>query len=331
LSGVTAAFSDLFYAAGPSFYFLYAFFPAMMAGSQILTQDTLLRLSGVGLAAQGVSFFMLARYGIRGLFDLTRPWRIALFLLVNACSLFGGYRSMLIISLLVFLIQFYLEGLFKSRYFLLLLLASSLLGCGLAVVSEKLPLSVQRSLSFLPLRLNPMAKMDAESTLQWRLDIWKTVYPEIPKHLFLGKGFAYSGTDSYLATEAMRRGIARGVDEATLIGGYYHQGILTTVIPLGIWGLLLFGWFCWSALRVLARNYHYGRESLRVINTFLLSMFICRLVFFIFFYGQFDQDLYVFTGIIGLSIALNGGVAKPGQPTVEISFAREEPSDARCP
>ena len=162
-----------------------------------------------------------------------------------------------------------------------------------------------------------MAKMDAEGTLRWRLDIWKAVYPEIPKYLFLGKGFAYSGTDSYLATEAMRRGIAPGIDEATLIGGYYHQGILTTIIPLGIWGLLAFGWFCWSALRVLARNYRYGKESLKVINTCLLSMFICRLVFFIFFYGQFDQDLYVFTGIIGLSITLNGGVAKPGKKTVE--------------
>ncbi len=167
LSGVTAACSDLLYAAGPNFYFLYAFFPAVLAGSQALTQDTLLRLSGVGFAAQGASFFMLGRYGIRGLFDLTRPWRVALFLLLNACSLFGGYRSMFIVSFLVFWIQFYLEGLFKSRYFLGLLLASSLLGCGIAVISDKLPLSVQRSLSFLPF-LEDGVSGDSQVPVSWQ-------------------------------------------------------------------------------------------------------------------------------------------------------------------
>ena len=316
---MTAALSDLFYAAGPYFYFMYAFFPAVLAGSQAFTQDTLLRLSGVGFAAQSASFYMQARYGIRGLLDLTKPWRMLVFILTTAFSLVGGYRSIMILGLLVLCFQFYFEGLLKSRYPVMLLLVFALLSSGITAFSEKLPLSVQRSLSFLPLKLDPMATVDAQATLEWRVAIWKTVYPEIPKYLFLGKGFAYSGTDSYLATEAIRRGIARGVDEATLIGGYYHQGILTIIIPLGIWGLLAFGWFCWSALRVLARNYRYGRDRLRPINTFLLSLFVGRLVFYAFFYGQLDQDLYVFTGIIGLSITLNRGVAKPGEKTVESS------------
>jgi len=100
---------------------------------------------------------------------------------------------------------------------------------------------------------------------------------------------------SYL-NKAVRRGVIYTVDEATLINGTYHQGILTIIIPFGIWGLLLFGWFCWSALKILCRNSRYGSESLRVINVFLLSMFICRLVFFIFLYGQFEMDLPVFVG-----------------------------------
>ena len=119
---------------------------------------------------------------------------------------------------------------------------------------------------------------------------------------------------SYL-NKAVRRGVIYTVDEATLINGTYHQGILTIIIPFGIWGLLLFGWFCWSALKILCRNSRYGSESLRVINVFLLSMFICRLVFFIFLYGQFELDLPVFVGLIGLSISLNGGV-KGGNETV---------------
>lgn len=310
LSGTTAVVSDLLYAAGPSFYFLYALFPAAMAGTQVVTQDTLLRLSGVGFAAQSATFFMLARYGIRGLLDLTKPWRIGFFLLCTTGILFGGYRSLIILGLLVIAIQFCFEGLFRSRYFLMLLLIFGLFSCGVLAFSEKLPLSVQRSLSFLPVKVNPMAKWDAQGTLDWRFNIWKVVIPEIPQHFFLGKGFAYSGTDAYLAAEAIRRGMYHTIDEATLVGGYYHQGILTILIPLGIWGLLIFGWFCWAALLVLKRNYRHGPDSLRRINTFLLSLFVARLVFYVVFYGQFEQDLYHFAGIIGLSIALNGGVRK---------------------
>lgn len=315
LSGVTAVFSDLVYAAGPSFYVLFAFFPAVMAGSQALTQDTLLRFSGVGFAAQSASFFMLARYGIRGLFDMTRPWRMAFFLVVTACSLLGGYRSLLILSILIFWVQFYFEGLFRSRYMLILLLAGVLIGAGITAYAEKLPLSVQRSLSFLPLKVDSLARQDAQGTLDWRLEIWKAVLPEVPKYFLLGKGFAYSGTDAYLATEAIRRGIAYTIDEATIIGGYYHQGILSIIIPLGIWGLLLFGWFCWASLKVLFQNYRYGSERLKLINTALLSAFVGRLVFYIFFYGQFDQDLFLLTGIVGLSIALNGGGRRAREAT----------------
>ena len=160
-----------------------------------------------------------------------------------------------------------------------------------------------------------MAKLDAQGTLDWRIQIWKTVIPDVPRYFLFGKGFAYNGTDYYLTAEAVRRGVFYTVDETTLINGTYHQGILTIIIPFGIWGLLLFAWFCWSALKTLFLNSRYGSESLRVINVFLLSMFICRLVFFIFLYGQFELDLPVFVGLIGLSISLNGGV-KGGNETV---------------
>jgi hypothetical protein len=116
------------------------------------------------------------------------------------------------------------------------------------------------------------------------------------------------GTDYYLTTEAVRRGIAYTVDESTLVCGSYHQGILTVIIPFGLWGLLLFAWFCYSSLKIMFRHYRQGKESLKLINTFLLATFICRLLFYIFLYGQFELDLSVFVGLIGLSISLNGGV-----------------------
>jgi len=313
LSGVSAVVSDVAYAAGPGFYFLFTLFPANLALSQAVSQDMMMRLSGVCFAAVSAYHFMLLRYGIRGICDLTRPWRLVSFLSLVVLSTFGGYRSAILLGVLIVFVQFFLEGLHKTRFLLPCILGGILSGALLIPLAEKLPLSVQRSLSFLPLDVNPAARYDAQYTLEWRFEIWRIVTPEIPKYFWLGKGFGYSGTDYYLAQESIKRGLHLP-HEDTLISGNYHQGVLTLVIPFGVWGLIGFGAFGIASLRVLYSNYRYGRDSLKLVNTFLLAHFVARLIYYLFFHGQFDSDLVLFTGLVGLSIALNGGVktAKTG-------------------
>jgi len=317
LSGLTLALSDLIFMAGPGLYWLYSFFPLEMAINQAISTEQLWRLAGIGFAAQYLGWFLIARFGIRGLLDLTRPWRLFAIASALGLAMLGGFRATLILFGFLLLVQFYLEGMFRTRVAVVLSLAIALAGVLTVAFAHKLPIPVQRSLSFLPISgIDPMAKLDAQGTLDWRIQIWKTVLPEVPRYLLFGKGFAYNGTDYYLTTEAVRRGIAYTVDESTLVCGSYHQGILTVIIPFGLWGLLLFAWFCYSSLKILFRHYREGKESLRLINTFLLAMFISRLVFYIFFYGQFELDLSAFVGLIGLSISLNGGV-KPAKETPE--------------
>ena len=75
-----------------------------------------------------------------------------------------------------------------------------------------------------------------------------------------------------------------------------------------IFGFLAFFWFCLASIRVLYANYRYGESHLRMVNTFLLPYFCARLLFYLTVYGQFDLDFVIFTGTVGLSIALNDGV-----------------------
>jgi len=191
---------------------------------------------------------------------------------------------------------------------------------------QDMPLSVQRSLSFLPLEVDPTARQDAASTAEWRFLMWKAVLPDVPKYLLVGKGFAFSGTDYMLTQEAVRQGMYTSYED-TLISGNYHNGILTLIIPFGLLGLMSFLWFCAAAIRALYRNYRYGSESLRLINTFLLAFFCARLIFYLSLYGQFDLDLVLFTGTVGLSVALNGGVKtreiQESEETVEAEEVEE--------
>jgi hypothetical protein len=109
-----------------------------------------------------------------------------------------------------------------------------------------------------------------------------------------------------------------------LISGNYHNGILTLLIPFGIFGLAAFLWFCWSAMRLLINNYRYGDPAIRNFNAFLLAYFAARLTFYLTLYGQFDLDFVHFTGLVGLSIALNNGMrtspAVEEEPVIEPEF-----------
>ena len=322
LSGLTAAVSDIAYALGPAFYFLFIVFSSSLAAMQVVTQDTLLRFSGVTWASLALCFYLLMRFGIAGLFQVHRPWRLGLFVVGIVASLFGGFRSSIIILAILLLTQFYYEGLFRTKFFPIFVMAVMVSALVVLPFVDKLPLSVQRSLSFLPINVDRVAAYDAISTLDWRLEMWKIMVPEIPKYILIGKGYTFSGTDYFLTQEATRRGLYRAY-ESTLITGNYHSGLLTIIIPFGIFGLIAFFWFCWAALRVLYKNYQNGSDDLKTVNTFLLSFFVGRLIFYLFFYGQLELDLHIFTGAVGMSVALNGGVLREKAP--EEVVLKEEP------
>jgi hypothetical protein len=325
LGGVTAIVSDLIFMAGPPFYFLFVLFPSDTASMQALTQDVLMRLTGVSYACIWTYYFLLARFGIQGILDLRAPWRILLLLGVLVGTFFGGYRGLVILIAMVLFFQFFFEGIHRTRLGPILIFATVIGMLGTVSVIDRLPLSIQRAFSFLPIQnIDPAARADALATLDWRLSMWKLVLPEVPKYLFIGKGYAFNGTDYYLTQESMRRGLYPAYED-TLISGNYHNGILTLLIPVGIFGFVAFLWFCGSSVWVLMRNYRYGDPDLRLVNTFLVSYFCARLSYYFIFYGQFELDLPQFTGIVGLSIVLNQGVRSPAKLKAEQEVLEDEP------
>jgi hypothetical protein len=319
LSGLTWMLPNLIYPF-PSLYFLYAIVPADYAVTQAMSDISrgaiIMRLNGLGFAGGFLFYYLCMRFGVRGIVDLSKPWRLIAFCAVLFVALFGGFRSILVMAFLIFMIQFLIEKLYRTRITLAFCIVAVLLGAFLATFSQKLPLPVQRSLSIVPgLEIDPVAKYDAVATTEWRLQMWQLLLPEIPRYFWLGKGYMMDPTEFYLMNEAVKRGLAQDID-ATMLTGGYHSGPLTLIIHLGVFGVIAFGWFVIAALSALYKNYKYGDERLRQINIFLLSYFIMRLLYFLIFYGHFAEDLFIFTGIAGLSVSLNGGICKNPQGQV---------------
>jgi hypothetical protein len=83
------------------------------------------------------------------------------------------------------------------------------------------------------------------------------------------------------------------------------------LIPLGAFGTIAFIWFLIAGYRLLLNNFRHGDPQLRQINTFLLAYFLTKVAFFFLVFGSFQSDLMVFTGLVGLSASINGGMSQP--------------------
>lgn len=335
-SSITAAISTIAYKLGPAAWFLYAIFPSShalhLAAKDFGTGyvDAISRYSGFSVAGIGIVPVFLMRYGIRGLLDWHRPWRMGLLLVVIAFSLLGGFRSTLVYFLLLFAVQFVVEGLHKTRLLPAAFAASVLALALLAATASKLPMPIQRSLSVIPMMpVKEAATVDSENSSNWRKEIWKRVAPEISHHFWMGKGLTASARNYYLETQAYRQGLGDEY-ELTILTGDYHSGPLTLMIPFGIWGVIAFVAFLGAGLRVLWLNRNQGTGWLPNINRVLLSVFVTKIVFFFGVFGSFATEFYTFTGVVALSISLNGGIATASAPVPKTAPKRSttEPEPA---
>ena len=313
-------------------HFLFALFPvdnmAALSG-RVSTEN--MRLGGVTMASVGVLCFILARHGMKGLFNvgehwrflplqfrggfgINQPWRILAFLAIAWISLAGGYRGVPITFIIVFFCLFLFEGLHRTNLAPILLIVGLLAAAVSLPFIQKMPLTVQRSLSFLPIEVSPLAKAAADDSSQWRINIWKEVIPTIPQYLIVGKGYGMDAREMEMAN-AFSDSRATDDGSGAIAASDFHNGPLSLIIPLGIFGVIGFLWFLIAAIKTLLNNYRYGDPDHRLINTFLLAYFLTKTLFFFAVFGSFQNELAVFVGIIALSVSINGGARQPAPAT----------------
>jgi hypothetical protein len=165
---------------------------------------------------------------------------------------------------------------------------------------------------------------NTQGSSEWRLKMWQDVWAELPKYLLKGKGYAIDPTELEFAFENARRGYGPAYGWA-IVGGSYHSGPLTLLMPFGIWGFAAFVWFAVASLRYLHRNAKHGDPALQSINLFILAYFVARLLHYSTVFGMFSNDLFIFTGLVGLSVSLNGvALPKPEESETETEETSEE-------
>ena len=307
---------------------IFALFPVETLASQAdVEAGEFMRLGGVALAGMSALYLILARHGLTGMLQISerwrflpfrfkeglsinQPWRLLTLPVILAAVLMGGFRMNVVILMVLFGCLFYLEGLLRSRLAPLMLMFGVLVLAVCVPYVDKLPLTFQRAVSFLPLNIDPEARANADSTSEWRLKIWRDVIPSIPQYLLIGKGYTIDARAIDAEGDLTKFDHTEG-EEETKLAGDYHNGPLSVIIPLGIFGAIGFLWFLGAGFRVLLNNYRYGEAAHQRINTFLLAYFCTRVIIFFAVFGSLYSELMIFVGIVGLGLSVNGVVRRP--------------------
>jgi hypothetical protein len=310
LSGATALLGVLLTIGGARFSQLYYIIQPDIAAVEQFSRGggidlTRVRLNGLVGFSSAACVFMLSRFGMAGLLDIGKPWRSILVVFFLALGTLSGFRSFFAFITLVFILAFVLEGLHRTRHLFRVMAVGMACCVGLFAFSSRLPLTVQRTLSFLPVDINPVAREDARGSSEWRFGMWKDLLPDVPQYLLKGKGYRIDATDMMFARMNTFRDLGTSSDGLALAGDY-HNGPLSVIIPFGLWGALAFVWFLAAAGRLLYFNFVNGDPTLRTINVALFACFLARVVFFTFLVGGLEGDLAYFAGLAGLSVSLNG-------------------------
>jgi hypothetical protein len=283
------------------------------------------RLAGTGAAGAALISVLIALYGLRGIFLSGKLWRMVVFFISFVLIFLGGFRSSMIGTLAMLLILFFLEGLHRTRLLPILVIFALAIGGLIIPLAPHLPFTFQRVLTLLPesvVHLRSDARINAQDSWDWRVNMWKALLPEIPKYLLLGKGYAISQEDfdTEMGQGAAIKNSADPSQQALALSSDYHNGPLSVILPFGIWGVLVFVGFIAGSFWVLYRNYRYGPPSLQTLNSFLFATYAWSII--IFYGGSLATGMSAFTGVLGLSVAINRGVCrKPVDHTKNVPFS----------
>jgi len=172
-------------------------------------------------------------------------------------------------------------------------------------VAPMLPLAAQRMISFLPgIAIDPVAHIDAHSTTEWRLNLWRMALGEIPDYIWIGKGYTFP---SDILDALALSGSAEYVEFWAIETSAYHNGVLSMLIGLGVVGLVIGTAFLVSLLvrhcRLIFQPWR--DEQLRMVYQSLFCLNAVIILFFFTLYGDvqvtFPKVLFIATLMEGIA------------------------------
>ncbi len=235
------------------------------------------------------------------LFDFKGVRRVPVILLL-ACAVglaaYSGFRGSIIgigVSLAVYILLISREN--RLSRILQLGLVGAVALAVMIPFMQHMPAPIQRAVSFIPfLEISPHVLLDAEYSSQWRLDVWRLAWAEVPRYLWVGKGFAFD--------PAVTMSISVRMDSvlSAFYSHNYHSGPLTLLLDLGIMGLIAgSGFLIFSTYELIKKGLAFpDHPFLRRCYMAFLARYVYLVIAFFFIYG--DAQEFIVRAIVTVAL-----------------------------
>ena len=266
--------------------------------SMMLGEAGIQRLKGLAPCGFYMMLVLCSYYPLDTLFD-PRRGRFYALLIGFACILASGFRNDLAWAIAIVAIGGWLHN--RGRELVIGVVAGATLVGALIFGQGRfydLPLTVQRTLCFLPGEWSYEAARDAQNSSEWRFQLWKEIIDQgLIKDWWFGDGFGASA-------QALRPGAGGSVEDFIIESGGYHSGPLTAIRYAGCIGLVLL-----YMLSITAAIYSYKAVQrcrgtpLFGLAVFLAIQFIWGPIHYALLFGGYDSylpDLIIQLGMLRL-------------------------------
>ena len=299
--------SDFIFAGGRGggLWFILNFFeiPGDAASFERMAQQFgIRRYQSLNNVSQGLIFLILVFHRLRDYFTVKGFYLIPLTLAFFGMGLLSGHRYLSLILMVAFVFIAFCQKFYRLTD-LVTLGAIGLLGLLVVIANiQKMPLSAQRALSYLPgVKINSMARSDSSGTLETRRLLREEGMKLIPQYLWMGRGFGVPGRDFSYKWDPTQ--VTIHVNQ-----GRFYNGFIGLMVNTGIFGtlcmILFLGAGTLIAWRLMRFVRHYGVEDqFSRMTCIVASTWMANIIAFFIFHGDAEYAMKTFSLQAGLMLA----------------------------
>jgi hypothetical protein len=260
------------------------------------------RFQSLSVVGQGLMLLILVFHKLEDFFSYKAAYLIPLAATVFGVGLLSGHRYLSLILMISVLFIAYTQRFYNFKNILISIAAIGAVLLPLILFANKLPLSAQRALSYIPgIRIDHHARMNGSATLETRRILREVGLQLIPQYFWIGRGFMMPSRDlSHIWDPTY---ITMHVNQ-----GKFYNGFIGLMVNTGVFGTLSMLIFLWAgsylAYSVMAHLRLYGCEDwFSRMSCILASVWMANISAFLFFHGDSEFAMKTFSLQAGMLIA----------------------------
>lgn len=301
---LTFLVSDFVYSRGTLFGLL-AFFelPGDAANFERQAQQFgIRRFQSLSVVGQGLMFLIFVFHKLEDFFTHKAVYLVPLSAVIFGVGLLSGHRYLSLILMITVIFIAYTQRFYTFKNIFITMTAMIAILTPIILYAEKLPLSAQRALSYIPgIRIDSYARVDGSATLKTRRHLREAGFKMIPQYFWVGRGFMMPSRDyshlwdlTYVTTHINQ--------------GKFYNGFIGLMVNTGVFGtlsmLLFLGAGSYIAYSVIAHLRLYGCEDgFSRMSCIVASVWMANIGAFLFFHGDSEFAMKTFSLQAGLLIA----------------------------